>query len=91
VISPFDRPEIDASILSYARSFLNLPSWEIAERWHGVYATSSAGMPFVAEPAPGVVIVTGLGGAGMTISFGLAEEVVENGLRSMDDEFKREK
>jgi FAD dependent oxidoreductase TIGR03364 len=71
--SVFDRVSIDDLILREARTFLNLPDWRIAERWHGVYAMHPERPFFEAEPAPGVRIVTAPGGSGMTLSFGLAE------------------
>lgn len=72
-VSPFDSSSIDRLILSEARTFLNLPCWEIAQRWHGVYALDPQRPFFEADPAPGVRIVTAPGGSGMTLSFGLAE------------------
>lgn len=69
----FDKAEIDRLILDEARSFLRIPSWSIAEHWHGLYALHPE-LPFIAlSPAPGVHIVNGVGGSGMTLSFGLAE------------------
>jgi FAD dependent oxidoreductase TIGR03364 len=74
--SVFDRPEIDALILDDVRRYLRLPTWELAERWHGVYAWHPE-KPFIdCEPAPGVRIITGVGGSGMTLSFGLAERTL---------------
>jgi len=72
--SPFDSPAIDAAILDYARGMLDLPEWRIAERWHGVYAKSDTAACFTAEPQPACTIVGSPGGAGMTLSFGLAAE-----------------
>jgi FAD dependent oxidoreductase TIGR03364 len=71
--SVFDRAEIDDLILREAGTFLKLPCWQIAERWHGVYCLHPERPFFEAEPAPGVRIVTAPGGSGMTLSFGLAE------------------
>ena len=71
-VNIFDSTEIDDLILKEARTFLKLPSWRIAERWHGVYSLHPDG-PFEAEPALGVRIVTAPGGSGMTLAFGLAE------------------
>jgi FAD dependent oxidoreductase TIGR03364 len=71
----FDRTSIDDLILSEARTFLKLPCWTIAERWHGVYSLHPERPFFEAEPAPGVRIVTAPGGSGMTLSFGLAEKI----------------
>jgi FAD dependent oxidoreductase TIGR03364 len=69
----FDKPEIDDLILQEARTFLKLPDWRNAQRWHGVYSMHPQKPFFEAEPAPGVRIVTAPGGSGMTLSFGLAE------------------
>jgi FAD dependent oxidoreductase TIGR03364 len=79
-IEPFDKPEIDTLILDYLRTFLNVPELQIASRWHGIYVKHPRDAYFVAQPAPGVTAVTGVGGAGMTLSFGLAEHV----LRTME-------
>lgn len=77
-ISPFDRAEIDELILDYLRGFLVAPDLQIAERWHGIYAKHPSKADFVTDAAPEVKIVNGVGGAGMTTSFGLAEEVFDS-------------
>lgn len=76
-VDPFDRAEIDALVLRYARGFLRVPDLEIAQRWHGVYAKHREQPYLSLSPAPNVRVVTGVGGAGMTLSFGLAEQTVE--------------
>ena len=77
VPEPFDRPQIDQLILNQLRTFLAPPSLEITQRWHGIYAVHGEQHEFVADPAPGVRIVNGLAGAGMSTSFGLAAEVFD--------------
>ncbi len=72
-VNIFDRTEIDDLILAEARTFLKLPTWHIAERWHGVYSLHPERPFFESSPAAGVRIVTAPGGSGMTLSFGLAE------------------
>jgi len=72
-LNVFDRTSIDDLILSEAKTFLKLPCWSIAERWHGVYSLHPERPFFEAEPAPGVRILTAPGGSGMTLSFGLAD------------------
>ena len=75
-ITPFDKTEIDDKILEYLATFLEIPGPRIASRWHGVYAKHPQRPYSVIKPAESVTAVTGLGGAGMTLSFGLAEQVV---------------
>ena len=72
---PFDKPEIDQLVMAYLQTFLTAPTLHIAQRWSGLYAKHPTDADFVAAPAPGVRIVNGVGGAGMSTSFGLAEEV----------------
>ena len=73
----FDKTHIDDLILKEAETFLQLPDPRIAEHWHGVYCQHPDKPFFEAEPAPGVRILTGVGGSGMTLSFGLAERTTK--------------
>jgi len=73
-VSPFDRQEIDDLILRELRRIAVLPDWTIAERWHGVYGKHPSNAVVRTEPEPGVFVRVGTGGAGMTMSFGLAED-----------------
>ncbi|NJR38629.1 MAG: TIGR03364 family FAD-dependent oxidoreductase [Leptolyngbyaceae cyanobacterium CSU_1_4] len=73
---PFDRTDINQYVLDYLKGFAKVPSFEIAETWHGVYAKLPGQVDLIAHPEKNVTIVNALGGAGMTLSFGLAEQVV---------------
>ncbi len=77
-IEPFDKDEVDGLILNYLQTFLDVPEpLRIASRWHGIYIKHRE-RPFAVRTAEdGAVIVLGLGGAGMTLSFGLTERVAE--------------
>jgi FAD dependent oxidoreductase TIGR03364/phosphonatase-like hydrolase len=79
-IEPFDKAEIDDLVLAYLRTFVTIPDLQIAARWHGVYVKHPT-KPYVAvEPWPNALAVTGVGGAGMTLSFGLAEKLTADWL-----------
>lgn len=75
-VEPFDNESVNEIILDYLRSFTQFEGLQITERWHGVYPKAQGQLNLLVEPEPGVTIVNGLGGAGMTLSFGLAEEVI---------------
>lgn len=72
-ISPFDKSEIDLLLLRELKSVFSLNDWTIQERWHGIYAKHPDLPVFEEECRPGVHVFVGTGGAGMTMSFGLAE------------------
>lgn len=73
---PFDQEEVNQLILNYLKTFANPPSLAIAATWHGVYAKLPGKTEFVTHPEPGVTVINALSGAGMTLSFGLAEEQI---------------
>jgi D-hydroxyproline dehydrogenase subunit beta len=75
-ITPFDKPELDDLVLQYMRTFLADRAFSIAERWHGIYVKHPDVPYCVFSPDAGVTAVAALGGHGMTLSFGLAEQVV---------------
>ena len=73
-ITPFDNSEIDDLIIRELRRVIRLSSWEMSQSWHGVYAKHPSSPVFRASVNNHVHVCTGTGGAGMTMSFGLAEE-----------------
>ena len=77
-VSPFSQAEIDELILRHLRSYIRVPRFAIAERWHGVYAKHPDKAYVRLSPEPRAEVVTGLGGAGMTLSFGVAEQTFAN-------------
>jgi FAD dependent oxidoreductase TIGR03364 len=72
-VNIFNREDIDALILRYLQGFAAFPNPSIEQRWFGVYSKHPSLPYFTAQPEPGVRIVTGTSGSGMTLSFGLAE------------------
>ena len=81
VHDPFDREEINRLILDYLQTFTQLPAPAIAQTWNGTYAKLKGASEIILQPENGVYIINALSGAGMTLSFGLAEEQVNSWLR----------
>jgi hypothetical protein len=60
-LDPFNRTHVNDMILDYMKTFAQFKDWSTE---------------FICEPEAGVRIINGLGGAGMTLSFGLMEELI---------------
>ncbi|MBH2003619.1 MAG: TIGR03364 family FAD-dependent oxidoreductase [Sphingobacteriia bacterium] len=74
---PFDRTAINEMILQYLRQFALISDWKLTQSWNGVYPKMVNGASHLfLHPSDNVYILNGLGGAGMTLSFGLAEECI---------------
>jgi D-hydroxyproline dehydrogenase subunit beta len=77
-ISPFDKSLIDDLILREIRKVFTIPTWEIQQRWHGIYAKHPS-QPFICLDAPrlsNVRVINGFGGAGMSLSLAVTERAV---------------
>lgn len=74
---PFDRKFINDLIMGYLKQFAILKNSTLVESWNGVYGrfTNEQTELFYA-PETGVYIMNGVGGNGMTMSFGLTEELI---------------
>jgi FAD dependent oxidoreductase TIGR03364 len=75
-IDPFSSEEVDAMILAYLDRFFSRSDLPVASRWIGVYGRHPQKAWVVLHPDISTHVVTGVGGAGMTLSFGLTETVV---------------
>ncbi|HVJ38575.1 MAG TPA: TIGR03364 family FAD-dependent oxidoreductase [Stenotrophomonas sp.] len=81
---PFDQHAINARILAYLARFARFPDMRLEQTWHGIYPRlTNEQSEWVVEVLPGVVLVNALGGGGlgMTLAFGLAEDIVAGRLR----------
>ncbi len=75
---PFDKIEINNLILDYLKKFMHINEWDMIQSWNGIYPIMTNGATdLFLNPEPGVYILNGIGGHGMTMSFGFAEEMVE--------------
>ncbi|HEX4215758.1 MAG TPA: TIGR03364 family FAD-dependent oxidoreductase [Candidatus Dormibacteraeota bacterium] len=73
---PFDYDTApERHLLASASRLLGASPPEVCRRWCGVYSQFTGDRPYArAEPEPGLVVVTGPGGRGMTMSPAIAEE-----------------
>ncbi|HAC91384.1 MAG TPA: TIGR03364 family FAD-dependent oxidoreductase [Planctomycetaceae bacterium] len=72
-IEPFDNERINALILADLHKIIRLPEWKMESQWHGIYAKIPDSIAVITSPEPSVQVCTGLGGAGMTLALGIAE------------------
>lgn len=75
-IEPTDKAEIDTLMLQELRKILDVPNWNIARRWSGLYAKHPSQMCFVREVCPDVLVVNGFGGNGMTLALAFSESII---------------
>ena len=76
---PFNKEKINHLILSYLSKIARFKEWNIVETWNGIYPKLTNGdTDLFYSLEQGVYLVNGLGGAGMTLSFGLAEEIINS-------------
>ena len=67
----------EALILREARRLARLELWEVAERWHGIYALHPE-MPLFQQTLEGCIhLITGIGGKGMTTGPAVARESID--------------
>ena len=77
VHDPFDKDFINHMILDYLKTFTSLKDDYVIQTWNGIYPKLTNGQTeLMLEPEPGVTIINGLGGNGMTLSFGLCEQLI---------------
>lgn len=77
VHDPFDKDFINQMIIQYLKTFTDFKDNSIVQTWNGIYPKMKNGeTELILQPAAGITIINGLGGNGMTLSFGLCEQVV---------------
>jgi FAD dependent oxidoreductase TIGR03364 len=76
---PFDKIFINNMIIDYLKNLMHIDQWEMIQSWNGIYPimTNGATDLFI-KVEDGIYILNGIGGHGMTMSFGFAEEIINN-------------
>jgi FAD dependent oxidoreductase TIGR03364 len=74
---PFDLAGINKLIIKYLNRFAITDTWQLTQTWNGIYPKMMNGeTELFLQTDKDVYIINGLGGAGITLSFGLAEELI---------------
>ncbi|WP_183574503.1 TIGR03364 family FAD-dependent oxidoreductase [Mucilaginibacter sp. X5P1] len=77
VHDPFDKEFINTMITAYLHTFANFKDWKLMQSWHGIYPKMMNGeTELIRDIEPGVTVINGVGGNGMTLSFGLCEQYI---------------
>jgi D-hydroxyproline dehydrogenase subunit beta len=77
-LDPGQSADVESLILKNLSCFTRLPGLRIAARWTGTYLKSMDDrLQVVIHPRERVTMVTAMGGLGMTLSWGLAEQTVD--------------
>lgn len=77
VHDPFDKAFINQMIIDYLKTFASFKSWKLVQSWNGIYPKMLDGRTeLILNPEEGVTIINALGGNGMTLSFGLCEQLI---------------
>jgi len=76
---PFERAHLNKYVLDYLATFMHISDWKLTQTWNGIYPKMTDGNTEVfLNPLKDVYAINGVGGAGMTLSFGLAEELIQS-------------
>ena len=82
VHEPFDKDFINKMILDYLKTFASFQDWQLSQTWNGIYPKMMNGQTeLILNPEEGVTIINALGGNGMTLSFGLTEQLISGRLK----------
>jgi glycine/D-amino acid oxidase-like deaminating enzyme len=66
-------------ILLYLKQLVHIEDWQMTQSWNGTYPIMTNGeTDLFLKADEGVYILNGIGGHGMTMSFGFAEEIINN-------------
>ena len=74
---PTNNEQANQLMLDYLASFSSLRDLRVLERWNGFYPKLNGHSEYIFSPEPGVTIIQITNGLGMTLAFGLAEEVLQ--------------
>ena len=86
VHEPFDKDFINKMILDYLKTFASFQNWQLSQTWNGIYPKMMNGQTeLILNPEEGVTIINALGGNGMTLSFGLTEQLISGRLKLNQD------
>lgn len=72
------RMDVDEFMITEAKKIFNLPTFEIQNRWYGMYSQCKENDIFEHTIENNIHIVTGIGGKGMTGSAGFSKENIKN-------------